>query len=142
MIVAVAAGLIGVILIGHGVRFWLKGQASLAWPEIAATPSTAVVLHDATHDLPTYRASVRYSYRYDGVTYEGDTAFFGDRLWVPFSGHLRGRTAVLEVDHEVVVRVNPNRPAESVVDPGIHWHAYAAALAGLGFIIWGMVLVP
>lgn len=139
MIVAATCCIFGAALMAHGVRFWRKGRASLGWPTTTGRMSNAVVRRDDNHDVTVYRASARYTYSVDGTDYQGSTAFFGDRFWVPLPGDLGGRVFVLNATDDLAVHYNPERPRESVLQPGVHWHAFGAGAAGLAFLVWGVV---
>jgi len=141
MIVTAVAWAFGGALTIHALYAVVKGRASLRWPSTLGTVTTTLVQTNKSSGLPMHRARVSYRYTVDGVTHTGTTAFYGDQLLIPLAASLERKLEGLRGDGEVRVHYNPAKPGQAVLEPGVHWQAFALAVAGLGFFVWGLFLL-
>jgi len=139
-VIAVLLVVLGVLFIAHGVSLRSRGRASLEWPMTTGRLRGTGTKVMEVGWVPIHRASVEYFYRVNDVGYVGDTAFFGDSVWLPVPVHLRGRIRDVLALESCAVYYNPRRPQQSVLMPGVHWLAYAAGAEGIVLILAGLLL--
>lgn len=118
----------------------LKSHRTSSWPTATAALTSVELKRNAASKRTTYEADVRYTYRVGGQSYEGSTLSVGYGGSSDASAH-EALVRKLESARTVVVRYNPDAPAESVLIPGIsraHWFLLAFSLTWLVAVI-GMI---
>ena len=117
--------LLGLKLLSVAGQGLISGTESKSWPVVKG-----VVLKSEkkqTSEGPV--ADFNYKFTYDGKTYEGKSV----RLWGYWSYNY-----VLEtypVLAEVEVFVNPSKPSNSVLEPGVPWLLVSLAFLAGGFLV-------
>lgn len=142
--------LFAVILIGAGAFMFLWGgsqrtQAAVSadWPTAPGTVlESEVEVIPGTPDLPTdsYQPLIRYSYVVDGQEYLGSRVSFGlhdsrDREEV------ESTVAEYPVGGTIDVAYDPEKPSESVLEPGDAGNNLRFQLMGAGLLLVGLVLI-
>jgi len=139
----VLASAIGLVMYVAQFRQGLRADASKKWPTRSAT-ITASALEQLPQNKRRYRAAVRYSYRVGSKEYQSERIFWGGN-----EGRKRHMASVVEAypnGSRVPVHVDPQNPAEAVIDPTQHTGSrqivlYAMAMIALGlFTLTGGVV--
>ena len=110
---------VGLWLLGYGISSYVKGKASLTWPQATAQISQCEVEEDSDSDGTTWKVEVSYEYSVGGQNYTGDKVAFG------YSG------SSTREEHEAIydklnnassvsVRYHPEDPSKSVIAPGFN----------------------
>ena len=111
----------------------LEGLASRSWPVSDGVVLSSKVHTHTSQNHSNYVPKVHYKYQVHGQWYTGDRLAFG------FSNRSREETSDI-VDRytpgtAIPVHFNPNRPGESVLQPGMHtinWLGFAFGVVALG----------
>jgi hypothetical protein len=128
------------VLIAEALRRQLRDAAS--WPSISGVVETSGIERFRAYDRVgvnirrrrwLYRPDVEYAYRVDGVEYRGNRISFGGRLYATFDWLARRRVEPYGEGDEVVVRYNPENPAEAVLELR-SYGIWAVWLLAAGFI--------
>jgi len=119
-----------------GMRDLARAADSEDWPSVSGRViESKVVISSGGRFGVTYDATVRYRYQVGEREYTGNRIAF---LWIDASSPKAERAiARYPRDAVVEVRVSPTNPTLSVLEPGVHWYAYAtvfvvAAFTGVG----------
>jgi hypothetical protein len=94
------------------------------WAEVEARLITAGYETNRGDDSDTYKAYARYSYSYGGGLYEGDRVTIaggGDNIGDYHTDMGNALSALLARGEPVTIRVNPEQPSQSIIDPSIRW---------------------
>lgn len=134
-------------LIKHGWELY-KGQQSTSWPAvpcvILSSSVESKVVRSGRRRRTVYYPAIRYRYLVSGPELEGATVSFTPS----FMGYDREAAYMTcehyQVDSQHDVHYNPNKPAESVLQPGIHIAtlpvlAILFEIAVMGFILWTLL---
>ena len=92
------------------------------WAQVDARIITAGYEIRSGDDSDTYEAYARYSYSYGGGLYTGDRVTIaggGDNIGDYQTDMGNALSAKLARGQPVTVRVNPEDPSQSIIDPGI-----------------------
>jgi hypothetical protein len=125
----------------------LDARAMQSWVAVEATLNTAGLETHTGDDSNTYEAYARYTYAFGGRRYTGDrVAIAGgaDNIGSYQQDLGRRLDAAMRRGDTVAVYVNPDAPAEAVIDRSIRWSLlgfksiflFVFGGAGLGLIIW------
>lgn len=129
---------IGLAVVGFGLRQFRTGFGSRNWPTVDATVTAASVsVKGGGEDTSTrYVPEFHYEYDVDGAAYVGSRYSFGGSEDPSFGSREEAREWIDEhcpVDAEISVHYDPERPDVSVVEPGA-WRSLIAVLFGLVFL--------
>lgn len=123
-------GLIGLALVAYGSTHIQRGFERRDWPQVEGR-----IIDSRVEGTRAYHPNVIYEYEIDSVVYRDST----DLLQPGFGGRARRRDVAVKTaaefvpGQEVLVRYNPNQPAESVIIVRISFTYY-------GMLGFGMVL--
>lgn len=122
----------------------MAGYASKKWPSAEGKVTSSYVQKQVrsvkdSSKKPTYYPKVRYQYEVGGKTY------ICDRL--SFAGGEGGDTKIeaqalanrYPSGQKVVVYYDPKHPEKAVLERGLIWKTFMPFLAGLGFLVVGIV---
>lgn len=142
---ALVAG--GIALLATAGRTLLRARHSRAWPIIPAVTTQAarhpVGLMHAMGGGTAWEVTVRYRFHLAEVTHEGDRLCHS--VW-RFGGHSPRIAQALVEAHRpgtpITIRVNPDNPRDSVVDPRVDQAAIGSMiLLGALFLASGVWLL-
>jgi hypothetical protein len=124
-----------------GIAYLLKAYNSMKWDSITCTiiQSTLVTAKDDEGFL-SFEAIVKYKYGYKGNQYIGDEIYFGynsSSVEEKSSNLLRSYPEGKEVE----VFVNPKRPQDSILIPGIKLSTIIPVLGGFFFTFVGFFIL-
>jgi hypothetical protein len=111
--------LIGFGVLGYGIWSAQRSTQAAAWPTTPGTIKQLSVQENSDSDGNTYEVKVQYTYKVDGVAYQGSRLAFG---YVASSG----REAHDEIHRKlqgaktITVRYNPSDPSVSCLSFGLH----------------------
>jgi hypothetical protein len=94
------------------------------WVQVEARLITAGYETRRGDDSDTYEAYARYSYSYGGNLYTGDRVTIssgGDNIGDYQTNIGSSLSGKLARGHPVIIRVDPDEPWRSIIDPGIRW---------------------
>ncbi len=136
--------LIGLMILGFGIREYFKAQASTGWPSVEGVVlrSEMDVDHSSSSSggsSTTYGADVAYEYQQGGTRRTGDRVEFGEIS----TGDSSDAQQVLDrypVGREVTVYYNPEDPADSVLEPGVSGSTFFLPLFGCLFFVVGCLV--
>lgn len=111
-----------------------EGWASRSWPVSDGVVLSSKVHTSTSQNHSNYVPKIHYKYQVLGKWYTGDRLAFG------FSNRSREETSNI-VDRyapgtSIFVHFNPDRPGESVLQPGVHtinWLGFVFGVVALGF---------
>ena len=88
-----------------------------------------------------YRPDIAFEYTVNGEKYISDRLYYGVKIMSSFNW-IRSRKLIEKypVNKEVKVYFNPNKPSESVVEPGIHFDLGVIFILAILFVIVGFLL--
>ena len=136
---------IGYLMVRQGMEVVRLARESSSWPESEARVTYAKSeYHDGgSTGSSQYEPVVHYRYTVNGVEYEGDTIFFGSKSYQNRSGKARSQEVVSRYANYPLVplRVNPQRPEQSVLEPGVTLRTYDSMGWALVFLIAGLALI-
>lgn len=134
-------GLVGAIgglfiLWGLAYSFYADTKAQRGWVPVPARIVESAVAERMRNSSRTYYAKVRYSYFFNGRSYQGENISNITSYYIARS------TAQELVDSrpvgaEVMAFVDPAKPENAVLEPGHSWITIAALF--LGGLIWGSI---
>jgi len=108
------------------------------WMKIPVTSFTGQVAVDRSAD-DSFSLSVKYSYDWKGVSYEGDRVWFNEKSYDDFARAREVLNRIKEIESReggLLCRVNPDDPSEAILLGGTIW-----AAVGLGAFLSVFVLV-
>lgn len=132
-----ALGLLGVVA-GHRELYYALRSADWSHVEGIVTRSEVEEYYvDDDSSTPSYRALIEYGYAVRGAYYSSDRRTFQSRA-------LDKNTAVQLVTHyrldfPVPVYYDPDNPAESVLERGVHCENYAMVITGYILFAGGLL---
>lgn len=135
-IIAVAAVLIAVPLIGLSAPRVYAGARARGWPTVEGTIRDQYFTDDRVDRRSGGDASrlhVQYDYAYGGDAYSG-SRITPTALWVRSTEASRRTYAI---GATVAVHVDPDDPKRAALDVGLPWGAIVSALAGVAAFGWG-----
>jgi Protein of unknown function (DUF3592) len=133
---------IGAFFVAHGIQERLKGKESLSWPTTRGVIIEAEVHRSEgnSKSRPTYSPRVQYSYAVDGTEYMGKRIRFA----AIGSGDRSEAAAVVKKyapSTSVEVAYKPDKPSESVLEPGQFGRSFGLILAGFVFMGFGIPVI-
>lgn len=132
---------IGILLIIFwGIPTARNAMESKDWPSTDGwiTISDVSKNYDSEDDGFTYGAKVMYSYTVNGMTYLGGTVAFGDYSSSDQT-HASDIVSRYPIGKNVKVYYDPKDPKTSVLEPGTGWSSLVGFMAGIGFVVIGVV---
>lgn len=125
---------VGAFLVGLAARNVLKGVASKHWPQVQGRIVRSFVLvHQGDEGGEGFTAQVEFEYVVEGKTLRGRRLQYGrtgswnrrraERVLAPY-----------QTGQSVPVLVDPRRPIDAVLIPGVAWGNVLIAGAGLIFL--------
>ncbi|MDF1755155.1 MAG: DUF3592 domain-containing protein [Verrucomicrobiales bacterium] len=135
----------GIALIFWSVMEMMDAKASLKWPqtdgEIISSEVKKRVRQNANQSgvrRMLYKPEITYEFEVDGNRYESEKIAFGDS-----SFFTKGPAAKIQsqypVGKAVTVNVNPARPRQSVLEPGMTSKAWILPTVGIALTGFGLV---
>jgi hypothetical protein len=126
------------LAIGFGHALWLGGR-SLQWIPVKAVILESGVPRFSLFGGEGWRARVRFSYEFDGETYESRRTCVS-----PAVSHSDVRDAGEDADRyragqSAIAYVDPARPSYAVLDPGPQLSHGVAAAIGAGCVLLGIL---
>jgi hypothetical protein len=103
--------------------------------------SEVYVSKDAEDFVKTYRPNVVFEYSVFGEKFVCDRLYFGVKMMS--SGNLTNSKKLVEkysVNKEVAVYYNPDKPKQSVVEPGFHYVLVSRFVVSIGLITIGTLM--
>ena len=88
---------------------------------------------------PTYYPKVRYQYEVSGKTYTGDRINFSGGEGGEKRGQAQAVADRYPAGQKVVVYYDPKHPERAVLERGLIWKTFMPFVAGLGFLVVGIV---
>jgi hypothetical protein len=142
-IITLAMFAAGIVLLAWGGNELWRAYKSQTWPDTQGTITSSYIHKQWTRDSKSrsrahYYPKVSYRYTVGGKSYSCNRIAFGGE-----SGGKRGRAKKV-VDRypsgkKVTVYYNPQDPQVAVLKAGFSWGAILAFLAGLVFLVVGIV---
>ncbi len=111
--------LVGFGMLGWGIRSYLKGQTSRAWPTSPGVLTDCELVEDSDSEGTTWQVKVKYQYEAAGSLYTSERLAFGYGGSSTKEEH-RAIYDKLISGAGIVVRYDPNDPAESVIAAGFN----------------------
>lgn len=123
-----------------GIRPLLKVQDARSWAQVPATVLSSSVGTHRGSDSTTYSIDITFSYRVENREYTSDRYNFATGS---SSGYDRKNNIVRAYPpgHTFQAFVNPNNPAEAVINPKFEWIYLALLCFGLLFFVVGAGIV-
>jgi hypothetical protein len=125
-IILLAIGVVLLVVFGRNV---IRGRESQNWPTVPGTVLyTGMETYQSTDDdgstTTTYGATIQYNYAVAGQSYEGNRRTFSE---VRTSSRRRAEQILQKYPQgsAISVHYDPDNPAESVLETGVSWGAYA-----------------
>ena len=136
---------VGIFSLWLGINEIVGGIRSTNWPSVEGTITESyveTVAHSSSgssHASRTFHAAITYTYRIDGVAYEGTRVAFGElgREDPAFAQAIVERYPVEQV---VDVYYNPNRPNEALLEPGRQGGTWFWTCLGIPFLLMGILM--
>ena len=133
--------LVGLGVMGMGVRDLRRASASESWPEAAGVvKESAVEWRSGSKGGGSYHARIRYEYVAAGVLRSGDRVGYGD-FGTSGSSHAQEVVNRYPVGKSVRVRLMPEDPSVCVLEPGAHGAAYFLPVFGFVFAAAGAAML-
>ncbi|MAV55869.1 MAG: hypothetical protein CMJ28_07960 [Phycisphaerae bacterium] len=107
--------LAGLVFMAITAWYALRLEVSRSWPEVDAQVVSSTLGFRVDSDNDRFvDPKVKYRYLFAGVSYTGDRVSFGtgDAVWS------QSRVNAYPVNSLIKVRVNPENPVDSVIEPG------------------------
>lgn len=136
--------LLGLFLMGLGVRNVWRGVASTSWPKTSGVVVAPVVAESTSEDSQTGATSttnsttVTVAYKVDGREYKTDTMHFGETVSSDASEAEMARLRY-PPGAEVPVAYHPQNPAIAAVKPGFAAEALTLPVVGLAILLMGVL---
>jgi hypothetical protein len=137
VVIAIAFIACGVVLAVNGIPDVIRGHQSRHWPTVQGN----VISSSLNISNSNYRADVIYEYEVDGGRYTGNVVSVGAIGWNT-PGPAQRTVDRYRPGNEVQVYYRPQRPDDSILEPGIPMTAMvyplaAVLCAGLGtMVLW------
>src|SRR5262245_23447283 len=138
LLAALITGLGGVCA-GFLLRELFLADRSTRWPEVRARIIWSAAISNVVGTTRMYQPAVRYEYEVKGSAYVGDRVSFGSVAAALVPREAEAWVSKYPVGRTVLVRVAPNHPSLSVIEPGAYFGLYGAVLASLGVLGWGVI---
>jgi hypothetical protein len=131
--------IIGIPLFGGGMGYaaWcaFEGWRARNWPTAPGEITSSKIDFHFGRGGPHYTPTVAYTYSIAGIGYQAERLQFGDPDYSFESRALR-RLQRYPVGSQITVRYDPNSPDRAVLEPGVGFDVYlAAVIAGTMFVI-------
>ncbi len=134
--------LLGVGSMYLGLNTMNLARQSTGWPSVQGTVTESRI-HSESHPgagkKPTYHANVEYAYTVDGEEHTGDRVSFGE-YGTNDPSHAQAIIGRYPKGNTVAVYHDPDRPGESVLEPGSHGIPWFYLILGMPFLIFGLGL--
>lgn len=139
--------LVGAGCLYMGVQGIERAKASVDWPQatgkiVASTVDRSTSTSGAGRNRRTstsYSAEIEYSYAVDGASFTGDRVAYGD-YGSSNRGHASGIVSRYPVGKQVAVYYMPDKPGESLLEPGMSVKAWFLPGFGLVFLVAGLAM--
>ena len=125
---------VGSVLLFGAFREIARAVDSEDWPEVPGEIEETGVLYEGRGFSP----EVRYHYRVGDSQYVSDRIAFGGRVSMSFRFWAEGIVARYRQSKMVRVRVCPNDPDLSVLEPGVHWSCWFILILAAVFVALGI----
>lgn len=134
--------IIGIASMVRGYQIWQYGQASRAWPTVLGMilDSSIRVEDDPDFEEKMNYLRVRYEYQFEGTRYEGTRLKIGGVASSTDREGSQKRLMQYPTGKQVTVYVNPLKPDEATLEPGINYTG-VIAFALVGAILSATALV-
>lgn len=132
-----AAGAIALCL---GLQWMQRAKASTNWPTAPGVVVSSEVQSRSDGDTTTYGAEILYEYEVDGVRHSSSRVGYGDYS-TNYSGHARNIVKQYPKGAAVTVHYMPEKPGESVLEPGVHARTYFVPALGAVFTTFGLLML-
>lgn len=137
----------GAVILFFGIRQIQQANASLTWPSVPGVVTVSELGKHISNDdndstssttSTTYSADITYDYLVDDVSYVSSAIQFGQ---VSSSDPAVARTVLkqYEVGKAVNVYYNPEKPSQSVLEPGLQGGTWFLPIFGSLFLVVGIV---
>jgi hypothetical protein len=111
--------LVGLGMLGAGLRSLYRGRQALSWPTTEGRILESSVQEDSGGESTTWQVKVRYSYSVGGTEFEGKRVAFGYSGSSTYEEH-EGIYRKLQPSARVRVRYEPGNPGNSVLAAGFN----------------------
>jgi hypothetical protein len=111
----IAAGFISLAL---SIRKLLWAIKSSAWPSVDAEVTNSDIVYHPTWKTGHYETKVQYRYSLNGVQYESDRIDFIGICKLTTKRLAERRLEAYAIGKHVPIRIHPDNPAISVLEPG------------------------
>jgi len=135
------------LVIGAGLAYWgwnilQNARASASWPTADGIITSSEVTHSTDSDGgDSYSPEVTYTYTVDNVNMENDTIKFGENSYSS-SRKADGIASNYPVGKNVIVYYDPEKPDQSVLEPGVSAGSYIVLGIGVLFILISLIIGP
>ena len=135
--------LAGLGMASYGLPLLIEARQSASWPAVEGriTHSELVDVYrdsdDSNHRQRSYEPNIRYSYRVDGVAYQGTRFSYNWRLTENNRTRARRYTWRYQVNTKVQVYYDPTDPQISTLEPGFGKATFMWLVGGLTSATFG-----
>ncbi|MGB2897365.1 MAG: DUF3592 domain-containing protein [Anaerolineales bacterium] len=139
-IIAIILSCVGLFLVGRTImrglssRNWLTTEGEITDSGIEAHQS----MDDDGDIRTTYGASIQYTYRVSGQEIQGTRRSFSE-MRTSSRRRAEGILARYPQGSSVTVYYHPDDPSLAVLETGVQWFTYAAAIVVLGLLVFGIL---
>jgi hypothetical protein len=141
-IVALIILIIGFVVFSLAMISIFKSVLSKSWTTTIGKVIKSEIYTSRDNDANAmYRPDIAFEYIVNGEKYMSDRLYYGVKIMS--SGNWINSRKLLEkypVDKEIIVYYDPDRPIDSVIEPGIHFSLGGFFIFSICFIILGLVI--
>jgi hypothetical protein len=135
------------LVVGAGLAYWgwnilQNARASASWPTANGVITRSVVTHSTDSDGgDSYSPEVTFTYTVNDTGYANDTIKFGENSYSS-RRKAEGIAGNYPVGKNVIVYYNPEKPNQSVLEPGVSAGSYIVLGIGVLFILISLIIGP
>ena len=129
----------GLFMCFTGLNNILTARESVYWKPANGKITFSEIEENSDSDGPTYKPSVRYSYKINGREYSGSTIYIGDgNSSTNDRSYARRFVEKYPLEKEVIVYCKPDDPKRSTLEPGLMKASFILFTFGVGFAFMGL----
>jgi len=135
------------LLVGLGLTYWgwiilQNARASASWPAAEGKITISGVSHSTDSDgADSYSPEITYTYTVNNVSQTNKTIKFGENSYSSRK-KAEGIANSYPVGKNVTVYYDPEKPARSVLEPGVSAGSYIVIGIGVFFILLTLIITP
>ncbi len=141
-IVALIILIIGFVIFSLSMIPVLKSRLSKSWNTVTGKVIKSEIYTSRDSDAnATYRADIAFEYIVDGSKYLSDRLYYGVKI-MSSDNWINSKKSVdkYPVGKEIIVYYDPDKPNDSVIEPGIHFGLGGVFIFSICLIILGLVI--